>query len=154
MKAISLHQPWASLIAAGIKTVETRSWKPPDALIGQRIAIHAAKRKITGQYQWFNAFAVAVKAIGPNGASDCPLGMVVATAVLRKAVKVERVQDGKAYWKGYFHEGSIPMDTYGDFTPGRWLWFLKDIERLPEPIPATGHQGFWNLDISDTERAA
>jgi len=26
MKAISLHQPWASWIAEGIKTIETRSW--------------------------------------------------------------------------------------------------------------------------------
>lgn len=26
MKAISLHQPWASLIASGKKTIETRRW--------------------------------------------------------------------------------------------------------------------------------
>ena len=49
MKAISLHQPWASLIAVGIKTIETRSWAPPKALIGQRIAIHAAKKTISIQ---------------------------------------------------------------------------------------------------------
>lgn len=44
MKAISLHQPWASLIMCGAKRVETRSWRPPESLIGERIAIHAAKR--------------------------------------------------------------------------------------------------------------
>ena len=47
MKAITLHQPWASLIAEGIKTIETRSWAPSREIIGQRIAIHAAKRKST-----------------------------------------------------------------------------------------------------------
>lgn len=26
MKVLTLHQPWASLIALGIKTIETRSW--------------------------------------------------------------------------------------------------------------------------------
>lgn len=26
MKAITLHQPWASLVAEGVKTIETRSW--------------------------------------------------------------------------------------------------------------------------------
>ena len=26
MKAISLHQPWASMIARGIKDIETRTW--------------------------------------------------------------------------------------------------------------------------------
>ena len=41
MKAITLHQPWASLVAVGAKTVETRSWKPP--CIGERIAIQAGK---------------------------------------------------------------------------------------------------------------
>ena len=43
MKAISLWQPWASLIACEAKRIETRSWKPPQSLIGERIAIHAAQ---------------------------------------------------------------------------------------------------------------
>ena len=42
MKALTLHQPWASLIADGRKTIETRSWAPPRTLIGERIAIHAS----------------------------------------------------------------------------------------------------------------
>ena len=50
MKAITLHQPWASLIAEGVKTIETRSWAPPAALWGERIAIHAATRKPTVDY--------------------------------------------------------------------------------------------------------
>jgi hypothetical protein len=44
MKAISLWQPWASLIACGAKPFETRHWAPPAGLIGQTIAIHAAKK--------------------------------------------------------------------------------------------------------------
>ena len=44
MKATTLWQPYATLVALGIKTIETRSYAPPAALIGQRIAIHAAKR--------------------------------------------------------------------------------------------------------------
>ena len=43
MKTISLWQPYASLIAAGEKTIETRGWAPPKGVMGQRIAIHAAK---------------------------------------------------------------------------------------------------------------
>lgn len=46
MKAITLHQPWASLIACGAKPYETRSFPPPAGLIGRRIAIHAAARKV------------------------------------------------------------------------------------------------------------
>ena len=36
------------------------------------------------------------------------------------------------------------VDPFGDFNVGRWLWFLDDIEKLPEPIPAKGRQGLWN----------
>src|SRR5262245_34476504 len=46
MKAISLWQPWASLIAIGTKTMETRDWAPPREYLGGRIAIHAAKRPV------------------------------------------------------------------------------------------------------------
>ena len=44
--AISLWNPWASLIAIGAKPFETRSWAPPAKCIGQRIAVHAALRPI------------------------------------------------------------------------------------------------------------
>ena len=40
MKAISLWQPWASAIAIGEKTIETRSWWTPHR---GALAIHAAK---------------------------------------------------------------------------------------------------------------
>lgn len=42
MKVLSLHQPWASLVALGVKTIETRSWRAPASLIGERFAVHAA----------------------------------------------------------------------------------------------------------------
>ncbi|MGH9649939.1 MAG: hypothetical protein ACRD3I_05655, partial [Terriglobales bacterium] len=41
MKALTMWQPWASLIAAGLKDVENRPWAPPGKYIGQRIALHA-----------------------------------------------------------------------------------------------------------------
>ena len=42
MKALTLWQPWASLIAVGAKTIETRSWST--AYRGP-LLIHAAKRR-------------------------------------------------------------------------------------------------------------
>src|ERR1043166_8636003 len=44
MKALTIWQPWASLIIAGAKPVEWRSWRAPRWIIGQRIAIHAGAR--------------------------------------------------------------------------------------------------------------
>ncbi len=42
--AITLWQPWASLIAAGAKPYEWRGWPAPTRLIGKKIAIHAGAR--------------------------------------------------------------------------------------------------------------
>ncbi len=46
MKALTLWQPWASLIAIGAKPYEFRSWAPPKQFAFKRIAIHAGARKI------------------------------------------------------------------------------------------------------------
>lgn len=45
MKVLTLHQPWASLVALGVKTIETRSWRAPESLLCEPIAIHAAARR-------------------------------------------------------------------------------------------------------------
>ncbi len=57
MRAISLWQPWASLIACGAKPYETRDWAPPRALIGQTIAIHAAKKIDKGAVEFAEELA-------------------------------------------------------------------------------------------------
>jgi hypothetical protein len=41
--ALTVQQPYASLLIEGIKHYETRTWKVPSRLIGETIAIHAAK---------------------------------------------------------------------------------------------------------------
>jgi hypothetical protein len=46
MKALTIWQPWATLIAIGAKPYEFRRWRPYRSLIGTRIAIHASARAI------------------------------------------------------------------------------------------------------------
>lgn len=95
MKALSLHQPWASLIAEGVKTIETRSWRAPQSMVGQRFAVHAAKRmpeprvfdEAVGDWEvWDNGYhersshwVMARKCAGiglrigePDGGATCP----------------------------------------------------------------------------------
>ena len=80
-----------------------------------------------------------------------PTGAVVATAVLAGMAQVEYVDlpSGHAVHDLGTEIGSIsgmgqtPVDPWGDFSVGRWLWFLDDVEVLPEPIPAVGRQAFW-----------
>ena len=47
MKAVTIWQPWAWAIAAGHKPVVNRTWSPLGRIQwGERIAIHAAKRRM------------------------------------------------------------------------------------------------------------
>ena len=48
MKVLSVQQPWASLICAGIKDVENRTWKA--AKVPGRILIHASSKKVTRNF--------------------------------------------------------------------------------------------------------
>ena len=50
MKAISIKQPWASLIVEGLKDIENRTWKCPEKYIGQRVLIHSSARPVSGFY--------------------------------------------------------------------------------------------------------
>lgn len=48
-RAISLHQPHATLFAIGVRTIETRSWPAPAGAVGERILIHAAAKDVEGR---------------------------------------------------------------------------------------------------------
>ena len=145
MKALSLHQPWATLIADGVKTIETRSWSPHRNQIGRRIGIHASrfvaiKRNHIDPETWDEM----VRLHGLRWAKEIPKGAMVATAVLKAAYRVRKLEKDRALLVDT--ERTIPVDPHGDYTPGRWLWVLEDIRPIDPPIPATGRLGLWNWD--------
>jgi len=43
MRALTVKQPWASLIASGLKQIENRTYPVPKTVRGARVAIHAGK---------------------------------------------------------------------------------------------------------------
>ena len=53
-------------------------------------------------------------------------------------------------WASLIVDGRKPIETrprpdpYGDYTPGRWGYFLENVVKFSEPIPARGKQGFWD----------
>jgi hypothetical protein len=175
MKAISLWQPWASLIACGAKPYETRSWAPPRELIGQTIAIHAAKRidkeaaefaqdLMYGQHghdladrldESWGGDEVPDEIMGKFGYAMMPIGCIVCTARLDAAFQLGSPADGTAVPAASVVKRitSRPMpecftvryDDFGDYAPGRWAWLLRDVRPLFPPPPAKGAQGFFDL---------
>ncbi len=158
MYAITLHQPWATLIALGIKTVETRSWPAPERLLGQTFAIHAGKQMVRRPGDRIEQ--KLRDRLGEEWSRAIPAGAVLATVTLAGMARVEyvdpmsghAVHDGRTEVGCAVGSGRTPIDPWGDFSSGRWLWFLEDVESLPEPIPAVGRQSFWrwveNSDVS------
>ena len=93
MYAITLHQPWASLVAQGVKTIETRSWPAPARLIGQTIAIHAGKRVVRQPSVPIEEELQA--RLGEEWRRTLPAGAVLATAVLAGMARVAT----STYWR-------------------------------------------------------
>jgi activating signal cointegrator 1 len=126
MKALSLTQPWASLVADGDKGIETRSWRPPESAIGKRIAIHAAKSVDDSACRKFGCDPLTIER-----------GAVIATAFLDS-------------WFRFTPESTEHISdeerAAGDFSDGRFGWRLTDVERLPNPVPAKGRLGLWQWD--------
>ena len=107
MKALTIRQPWASLIAAGVKTIETRSWS---TRYRGPLAIHAGKASTLeglvdledgwefirlGDWSVGRAGAGSEAATGmmemygPDGSHfDLSFGAVVATCTLADVVPV------------------------------------------------------------------
>ncbi len=121
MKALSLWQPWASLMADGRKIIETRHWPAPQWLIGQEYAIHAAKKVDRDSCIEFGYDFLTI-----------PKGCVVSTHRLERCLRF----DDNA-WRDF-------GDKYGDFEMGRYGWFSPLLRKFDQPIAATGHQGIWD----------
>lgn len=172
MKAISLWQPWASLIACGAKPFETRSWAPPPALIGQPIAIHAAKKVDRDAAKFAEALCYGQHPTGGHALGDqieatmsecddslmgrfgkacMPAGCVVAIARLDAAFQLGERAGGTAKVVRLLASRPMPdcftvkIDDFGDYSPGRWAWLLSDVKALNPCIPMKGAQGFFEL---------
>ncbi len=135
MKALTIIQPFAHLIAAGVKRVENRGW--PTRYRGP-LAIHAGKAKT------YNGESVADMARDDDiDPAKLAFGAVVAVVELVECVELT--------------PGGMARDVTPDWAARRfaWLdehphregpvcWVLVNLRRLAVPIPAKGAQGLWD----------
>lgn len=138
MKALTLTQPYATLIALGAKHIETRGWQTS---YRGRIAIHAGKGP--GQLGWpqmqhlcrnVEPFKSVLAPLlqDRHPADVLPLGAVIATA---RIVTILHTEECTAI--------SDNERAFGDYRMGRYAWILRDVEVLPKPIPARGALSLW-----------
>lgn len=123
MQAVTLHQPWASLIANGSKQYETRNWKTDYRGL---IAIHAGKKQDTSNSQLLELAEV-------KNISELPAGAVVAIVELTDCILMT---------EEFIAAQSETEKACGNWTPNRYAWKLENVRAI-EPVTIAGKQGLW-----------
>jgi hypothetical protein len=126
MKALTIRQPWAGLIAHGDKTTENRTWSLPERHAGTRILIHAGA-----------AFDNTARSL----AAELDDWQLTPSAIVAVATITE------CHWSD---DGTCCGPWGFERT---YHWTLSDVISLPEPVPAKGALGFWTPD-EETVNAA
>lgn len=143
LKALSLHQPWASLLAAGYKRIETRDWRPQSLRPGQLVAIHAAKKWPPDDWEemqsdpFFRRYLTLAQRRGLWSFTTPPLGGVVAIARFERAIPTQG--------SGLISALSKRELAFGNYAPGRYAWVFSEV-RPVAIIPARGQQGLFEWD--------
>jgi hypothetical protein len=138
MKALTISQPFASLIASGEKWIENRMW--PTNYRGE-LAIHAGKGT---QY------------LDKEELAEYPTSCVIAVARLAACVTLEVI---RAIERSDERNLVIPgtSKTWAEacehpHAEGPWCWILEDI-RIIEPVPMRGAQRLWDVVLPQVSGA-
>jgi hypothetical protein len=149
VKALTIWQPWASLVVTGAKPYEFRGWKPPTSIIGQRIVIHASVRKI--DWREVRQLVRLLHAGGRYAAQTCLKPFEALTLLAHDEPELPL---GAGLGTAVVGEPRLGTDIAADFGVPRandsdrdqhanWGWPMLEIERWADPVPMKGMQGLW-----------
>lgn len=139
MKALTISQPFASLIADGHKWIENRCW---ETRFRGWLAIHAGKGT---QY------------LTKKELAEYPHGCVIAFARLVDCVSRDFIH--AQFQRGNrFKIAAGTGRTWDEIEShkhceGPFCWILADVRKLVEPIAINGAQGLWEFDCDLTKVA-
>lgn len=162
--ALSLWQPWASLLVLGEKEFETRAWPIPLKHLPRKTAIHAASRWTREQSEFcerdpfvkaallkhqqalnFRSLAES-KAKGFNHGACVeldgisiylPLGCLIGVGGFVSCWPTETL-DGSVYL-------TAKEKAFGNYAPGRFAFRFHDPQRIIH-TPMPGRQRWWRVD--------
>lgn len=134
LRAISLTQPFASLVILLEKEYETRSW--PTAVRGD-VAIHAARNFPTWAQELCHTNPFFRDALARHGltVATLPLGDILGLIEWQSCQPTEIVR----------LKLSEKELAFGDYDSGRYASRLANPRPCKQPIPARGSLGFWRV---------
>ena len=135
MKTLSVRQPWASLLCAGVKDVENRSWAPSPEMIGKKILIHAGIAPVAKSFydripfEWDSAIVNAIRYGWIKNVEESPLGCIIGYATL----------------VGF----ADSTDSLWDGRDGQMKWIFSDPYVFDDPIPCKGRLGLFEYPLHE-----
>lgn len=138
MKALTLHNPHATLVALGEKRWETRSFRPRKVRERYAITSTAAEPRLARFYHSIDEFRWRIRGrMMPNGHVLC-------------TVEVTEILTTAAWFKIHMHKRKVtPIIEreylFGDYGQSRYAWRLENIIVMDPPVPCKGKQGIWHL---------
>lgn len=141
LKALTLTQPWATLMALKAKRIETRSWYT--SYRGEFV-VHAAK----GFPKWAREtceepeFAEALQ-----GADAAELPLSVGLCVVRLLACIP-TGDVKKIEFVLGHKLSPNEQAFGDYSAGRYAWVTEYVRPILDPVPVRGALSLWEYNAS------
>ena len=125
MKALTIKEPWATLIIEGYKEYEFRSWKTN---CRGKILIHAGKSLESNQAKKFAEY---------NLKYSC--GEIIGEADLVDCIKVTEQFD-----KELKNKNSLVYENSGHVE--NYAWKLENIKKYEKKIKVNGKLGLWNYE--------
>lgn len=125
MKALTLKQPYASLIANGLKEYEFRSWKTN---YRGELYIHAGTGIDKDKLSKFSKYNI-----------EYPKSKIVCKVRLIDCIKIDDEFNKKIL--------SMNNDIYGTKPREGYAWKIELIEKIDSDKIIKGKLGLWNLDI-------
>ncbi|MBE9216722.1 ASCH domain-containing protein [Plectonema cf. radiosum LEGE 06105] len=138
LKAISLWQPYCSLIPLGLKHYETRSWKTNYR--GKLLICSTAKSTKT-QYQQYLKICNELK-LPTWDETNFPQGQAIALCDLTDCIEMT---------PEFIAQQSQTEIKSGDWQVGRYAWKLENIQPITEPFAVKGKQGLFDVPSTNLE---
>lgn len=142
--ALTLTDPWGTLVAMGAKRYETRSWK---TRYRGPLAIHISGT-LTEEGVWMCEEEEVASVLEKAGYSYASSRHVSWELPLKKMIAV--------VWLEEIHEirSSFAVDArerrFGNYHLGRFAWEFGPVYRLHQPILARGNRLIWKWTPPDT----
>lgn len=153
-KALTLWQPWASLIMIGAKPYEFRRWNFADKphlakLIGQRVVIHGGAR--SPRLSELDDIVERIHEGESALVADIALPFIAETRSALQAKRPPIAPLAAGLGTAILGEPKRSADLFKHIVADSdrldqqmYAWPISDIQPFPAPIPASGAQGFWN----------